>query len=125
MLLSVQPATKKPWYGLSESGRITFTKADLERVQYPHSDPLVIQVPVHGYDVKRITVDTGSSIEVMYYDLFKQLKLSEFDLKLARATLGSSSLAIGNHNSQSTSLRCPTASARLFAELLKHELEIS
>ena len=32
-------------------------------------------------------MDTGSSIEVMYYDLFKQLKLSKSDLKSARAPL--------------------------------------
>ena len=36
---------------------------DLERVQYPHNDPLVIQLRVHNYDVKRILVDTGSLVE--------------------------------------------------------------
>ncbi|GFS29078.1 hypothetical protein Acr_00g0005240 [Actinidia rufa] len=40
-----------------------------------------------GYDVKRILVDTGSSVEVMYYDFFKQLKLPRDQLKPARAPL--------------------------------------
>ena len=53
-----------------------FTKADLERVQHPHSDPLVIQLRMNGYDVKMILVDIGSSVEVIYYNLFKQLELS-------------------------------------------------
>ena len=56
-------------------------------MQHPHSDPLVIQLRMNGYDGKKILVDTGSLVEVMYYDLFKQLKLSQLDLKLARAPL--------------------------------------
>ena len=86
-VLSVQSMAKKPRKMISEAGSITFTKADLERVQNPHSDPLGIQLIMNGYDVKRILVDTGSLVEVMYYDLFKQLKLSQSDLKLARAPL--------------------------------------
>ena len=62
---------------MSKPRSITFTKADLEKVQHPHSDPLVIQLRMNGYDVKMILVDTGSSVEVMYYDLFKQLKVSQ------------------------------------------------
>ena len=38
-------------------------------------------------DVKMILVDTGSSVEVMYYDLFEQLKLLKSDLKPSRAPL--------------------------------------
>ncbi|XP_057463799.1 uncharacterized protein LOC130753627 [Actinidia eriantha] len=57
------------------------------RVQHPHSDPLVVQLRIGRYDVKRILVDTGSSVEVMYYDLFKQLKLPQDELKPARAPL--------------------------------------
>ena len=32
-------------------------------------------------------MDSVSSVEVIYYDLFKQLKLSKVDLKLARTPL--------------------------------------
>ena len=70
-----------------ESGSITFTKADLERVQDPHNDHLVIQLRVHNYNVKRILVDSINSIEVIYNNLVKQLKLFETDLKLTRAPL--------------------------------------
>ena len=69
---------------MSKLGSITFTKADLKKVQHPHSSPLVIQLRMNSYDVKRIVVDTGSSFEVM---LFKQLKFSQLDLKPARAPL--------------------------------------
>ena len=42
---------------------------------------------MNDYDVQRILVAIGSSIEVMYYDLFKQLKLTKIDLKLTWALL--------------------------------------
>ncbi|GFS34533.1 hypothetical protein Acr_00g0034510 [Actinidia rufa] len=70
-----------------EPGSITFTKTDPKRVRHSHSDPLVIQLRMNNYDMKRILVDTRSSIEMMYYDLFKQLKLTQLDLKQARAPL--------------------------------------
>ena len=86
-VLSVQSSGKKPRQTMFEPGSITFTKADLERVQHPHFNPLVIQLRMNGYDVRKILVNRGSSIEMMYYDLFKQLKLSQSDLKLVQALL--------------------------------------
>lgn len=70
-VLSVQSPAKKPRQAVSKPGSIKFTRVNLEKVQHPHSDTLVIQLRLNNYDVKRILVDTKSSIEVMYYDLFK------------------------------------------------------
>ncbi|GFZ05416.1 hypothetical protein Acr_17g0009880 [Actinidia rufa] len=86
-VLSVQSMPKKMKAAEARKECITFSKADLERVQHPHSDTLVVQLRIGGYDVKRILVDTGSSVEVMYYDLFKQLKLPQDKLKPSRAPL--------------------------------------
>ena len=80
-VLSVQSVANKPRQTVSKLGSITVSKLNLERVQHPHVNPLVIQLKINNYDVKRILVDTESSIEVMYYDLFKQLKLSKSDSK--------------------------------------------
>ena len=70
-----------------ELGSITFSKADRERVQHPHDVPLVIQLKINNYDRKRILVDTRTSVEVIYYDLFEQLKLSKGDLNPVRTPL--------------------------------------
>ncbi|XP_057505216.1 uncharacterized protein LOC130788530 [Actinidia eriantha] len=86
-VLSVRSMSKKMKAAEAEKECITFSRADLERVQHPHSDPLVVKLRIGGYDVKRILVDTRSSVEVLYYDLFKQLKLSQDELKPARASL--------------------------------------
>ncbi|XP_057459235.1 uncharacterized protein LOC130749892 [Actinidia eriantha] len=86
-VLSVRSMPKKMKAAEAEKECITFSQEDLERVQHPHSDPLVVQLRISRYDVKRILVDTRSLVEVMYYDLFKQLKLPQDELKPVRAPL--------------------------------------
>ena len=46
----------------------------------PHDDALVITLRIGGYDVKRVMVDQGSAVEIMYPDLYKGLKLKAEDL---------------------------------------------
>lgn len=65
----------------------TVTKRDLETVQIPHTDALVVTVQIGIHDVKRVLVDQGSSVEVMYYDLFTKLDLPESALQLAELPL--------------------------------------
>ena len=45
-----------------------------------HDDALVVMLRIGGYDVKRVLVDQGSAVEVMYLDLYKGLKLRLEDL---------------------------------------------
>ena len=46
----------------------------------PHNDALVITLRIGGYDVKRVLVDQGSVVEVMYPDLYKRLNLKPENL---------------------------------------------
>ena len=39
----------------------------------PHDDALVVTLRIVGYDVKRVLVDQGSAVEIMYPDLYKGL----------------------------------------------------
>ena len=41
-VLSVQSMAKKPRQTMSKPGSITFSKANLEKVHHPHTDPLII-----------------------------------------------------------------------------------
>ena len=45
-----------------------------------HDDALVITLKIGGYDVKRVLVDQGSDVEIMYTDLYKGLNLRPEDL---------------------------------------------
>ena len=51
----------------------------IETIQ-PHDDALLITLRIGGYDVKRVMVDQGSAVEIMYPDLFKGLNLRTEDL---------------------------------------------
>ena len=46
----------------------------------PYDDALVVTLRIGGYDVKRVLVDQGSGVEIMYPDLYKGLNLTYEDL---------------------------------------------
>ena len=46
----------------------------------PHNDALVVMLRIGGYNVKRVLVDQGSAVEVMYPDLYKGLRLRPKDM---------------------------------------------
>ena len=57
-----------------------FSDKDKIRTFQPHDDALVITLRIGGYDVKRVMVDQGSAVEIMYLDLYKGLSLRAEDL---------------------------------------------
>ena len=59
---------------------IGFSDEDKVGTIQPHDDALVITLQIRGYDVKRIMVDQGSTVEIMYPDLYKGLNLRAEDL---------------------------------------------
>ena len=46
----------------------------------PHDDALVVTLRIGGYDVKRVLVNQGSVVEIMYPNLYKGLNLKPEDL---------------------------------------------
>uniref|UniRef100_A0A2N9IV79 Uncharacterized protein n=1 Tax=Fagus sylvatica TaxID=28930 RepID=A0A2N9IV79_FAGSY len=67
--------------------QIVFTNQDLEGVQLPHSDALVVTLRIGEFDVKRVLIDPGSSVKIMYESLFKGLGLEKKDLNLVEGPL--------------------------------------
>ncbi|XP_031091051.1 uncharacterized protein LOC115996046 [Ipomoea triloba] len=55
---------------------IFFPDEDLPIHGEAHSDSLVITMDINGTDVQRILVDTGISVNILYFDVFTQLDLS-------------------------------------------------
>ena len=46
----------------------------------PHNNALVVTLRIGGYDVKRVMIDQGSAVDIMYPDLYKGLGLKPEDL---------------------------------------------
>ncbi|XP_026400320.1 uncharacterized protein LOC113296211 [Papaver somniferum] len=56
---------------------IFFSAQDVPMNDQAHSDPLVITLLIEEWGVRRILVDSGSSVEVLFYDTFKRMELSD------------------------------------------------
>ncbi|XP_031099813.1 uncharacterized protein LOC116004014 [Ipomoea triloba] len=54
---------------------IIFTDDDIPHGTVPHRDALMITIDIKGTVVRRVFVDTGSSVNVMYADTFNKLGL--------------------------------------------------
>nr|XP_023885709.1 uncharacterized protein LOC111997802 [Quercus suber] len=68
---------------------LRFSDEDKIRTIQPHDDALVITLRIGGYDVKRVMVDQGSAVEIMYPDLYKGLNLKPGDLTPYNSPLAS------------------------------------
>ena len=59
-----------------------FSEEDTRGVKQPHDDPLVIMLTIEGFNTRRILVDNGSSVDIIYLSAFQQLKLDPGRLRL-------------------------------------------
>ena len=57
-----------------------FSDEDMVGIIQPHEDALVVTLRIGRYNVRRVMVDQGSIVDVMYLDLYKGLGLKPEDL---------------------------------------------
>ena len=62
----------QPVLGFSDKDKVGTTQ--------PHDGALMVTFRIGGYDVKRVLVDQGNVVEIMYSDLYKGLNLKPEDL---------------------------------------------
>ena len=60
---------------------VSFSDKDLEKVQLPHRNALVLNLGIGDFNVERVLINPSSSTEVTYMDCFKKLGLKEANLK--------------------------------------------
>ncbi|XP_075492422.1 uncharacterized protein LOC142530469 [Primulina tabacum] len=66
---------------------ISFGPEDLRGVSLPHNDALVIQARAANYDVLRVFVDNGSSVNVIFKEALVQMDLHEYPLEVVATAL--------------------------------------
>ena len=54
---------------------LNFSDEDKIGTYQPHNDALVVTLRIEGYDIRRVLVDQGCRVEIMYLNLYKGLKL--------------------------------------------------
>ncbi|XP_073033128.1 uncharacterized protein [Primulina eburnea] len=60
---------------------IGFGPEDLRGVVTPHNDALVVTATIANYDVARIFIDNGSSVNVLFKSTLDQMKLEGFEFE--------------------------------------------
>ncbi|MCI29365.1 hypothetical protein A2U01_0050574, partial [Trifolium medium] len=66
---------------------ISFNAEDWRGVMPHDNDPLVIQVQILNCDVRKVLIDSGSSTDILYWEAFKAMQLSDEQLKPYSGTL--------------------------------------
>jgi len=54
---------------------ITFTNDDFHGVDHQQDDPMVITVELENYMVKKVLIDQGSSVDILYWTYYQKLQL--------------------------------------------------
>ena len=54
---------------------MSFNEDDARGMKQPHNDPLVIMLTIKVFNTKKILVDNGSLVDIIYLPAFQQLKL--------------------------------------------------
>lgn len=54
---------------------ISFGAKDDRSLVHPHEDALLISVELERYEVKRVFVDIGAAVNVIFEDCFKQMDI--------------------------------------------------
>jgi hypothetical protein len=79
---------------------LNFSEKDSPHIIHPHDDALVITARVGGFDVKRILVDTGSAVDIIFGEAYRQMKLPASAMLPVRSPLvgfaGGSILSTGS-----------------------------
>ena len=66
---------------------ISFTNEEAERIHHPHDDAIVITLLIADYTTRMVFVDNGSSMDILYYPAFQQMRLGRDLLRLACSPL--------------------------------------
>ena len=56
---------------------IVFSKRDNSGIKQPHDDPLIIMLKVEEFNIHRVLIDNGSSVDIVYLPAFQQIKLDK------------------------------------------------
>ena len=84
---NIQLSGRSPKMRVIDEPTISFTDEEAERIHHPHDDAIVITLLITDYTTRRVLVDNGSSVDILYYPVFQQMRLGRDLLRLACSPL--------------------------------------
>ncbi|XP_013632711.1 PREDICTED: uncharacterized protein LOC106338229 [Brassica oleracea var. oleracea] len=83
-----QAATSQRWPTKSPNHPpITFTPDDTAGIHIPHNDPLLVVLGIGEYDVTKVLIDTGSSVDLIFRGTLQMMGVDLNDIKASTRTL--------------------------------------
>ena len=64
---NVQLSGRSPRMSGADKLAITFTDEDAGKIHHPYDDAIVITLLIADYTTRRVLVDNGSSVDILYY----------------------------------------------------------
>ena len=87
MVQNTQLSGRSPKTRGVDEPTICFTDEEAERIHHPHDDAIVITLLIADYTTRRVSVDNGSSADILYYPAFQQMRLGRDLLRPACSPL--------------------------------------
>ena len=87
MVQNVQLTGSVPKMSRIDNPVIEFSEEDTRCLHHPHDDALVVSIRVGDYNTYRVLVDNGSSIGILYYLAFQQMRIDREQLVSTNAPL--------------------------------------
>ena len=56
---------------------IIFMDEDARRLHHPHDDAIIITLTIANYTTRRVLIDNESSIDILYYPTFQQMRINK------------------------------------------------
>ncbi|XP_030923261.1 uncharacterized protein LOC115950151 [Quercus lobata] len=78
---NIQLSGQSPRTRSMDEPAISFTDEEAERIHHPHDDAIVITLLIANYTTRRVLVDNGSLIDILYYPAFQQMRLGRDQLR--------------------------------------------
>nr|XP_023894377.1 uncharacterized protein LOC112006332 [Quercus suber] len=75
MVQNVQLTGSIPKIAWRDSPVVGFSEEDARRLHHPHDDALVVTLRVGEYNLHRVLVDNGNSVDILYYLAFQQMMI--------------------------------------------------
>ena len=80
-VLSLSATRMKKPHKLSTTPEIVFASSDFQGVVLGHDDPMIISAKMVNAEVKRVFIDQGSLVDIIFRDAFDKLRLKNVDLQ--------------------------------------------
>ena len=76
MVQNVQLTGFVPKMARIDNPIIKFSKKDAQHLHHPHNDALVISIRVGDYNTHQVLVDNESTVDILYYPAFQQMRIN-------------------------------------------------